>query len=45
MTLEKVPTFMSRIFSIKAVDRLTETEESQALLGLIMLLLLERNRG
>jgi uncharacterized protein YxjI len=45
MQLSKIPTFMSRIFSIKAVDQLNQQEESQVLLGLIMLILLERNRG
>jgi hypothetical protein len=45
MRLSKVPSFMSRIFTIKAVDKLTEKEEPQVLLSLMMLLLLERNRG
>ncbi len=43
--LSKVPSFMSRIFTIKAVDKLSEQEEPQVLLSLMMLLLLERNRG
>jgi uncharacterized protein YxjI len=45
MHLDKIPTFMSRIFTIKAVDKLSEKEEPQVLLSLMMLLLLERNRG
>ncbi|MFM2428990.1 MAG: hypothetical protein RLZZ511_203 [Cyanobacteriota bacterium] len=45
MRLSKVPSWLSRIFSIKAMDQLAPQEESQVLLGLLMLLLLERNRG
>lgn len=45
MRLEKKPSFLSRIFLIKQVDALNETEESQILLSLMMMLLLERNRG
>lgn len=45
MRLEKIPSFLSRIFTIKQVDRLESREESQALLSLMMMLLLERSRG
>ncbi len=45
MRLEKQPAFLSRIFTIKQVDRLGDREETQILLSLIMMLLLERNRG
>lgn len=45
MRLEKKPTFLSRIFLIKQVDQLNQAEETQILLSLMMLLLLERNRG
>ena len=45
MRLEKIPAFLSRIFTIKQVDQLTETEETQIILSLVMMLLLERNRG
>ncbi|MEO0538470.1 MAG: hypothetical protein AAF215_31990 [Cyanobacteria bacterium P01_A01_bin.123] len=45
MRLSKRPTFMSRIFNIKQIDHLTEREETQVLLSLMMMLLLERNRG
>jgi uncharacterized protein YxjI len=45
MHLSKVPSFWSRIFTIKAMDKLEAREESQVLLSLMMLLLLERNRG
>lgn len=45
MRLSKKPTFLSRVFSIQQVDQLGESEESQVLLSLLMMLLLERNRG
>jgi uncharacterized protein YxjI len=45
MRLEKTPSFLSRIFTIKQMDKLDEQEQSQILLSLMMLLLLERNRG
>ncbi|MFN6565652.1 hypothetical protein [Dendronalium sp. ChiSLP03b] len=45
MRLEKIPTFLSRKFIIKAVDRISDREEQQILLSLMMMLLLERNRG
>ncbi len=45
MRLEKIPAFLSRRFTIKAVDQLSDREEEQALLSLMMMLLLERNRG
>ncbi|QMS87199.1 hypothetical protein HUN01_06240 [Nostoc edaphicum CCNP1411] len=45
MRLEKIPTFLSRKFIIKAVDQLSDRQEQQILLSLLMMLLLERNRG
>jgi uncharacterized protein YxjI len=45
MRLEKIPTFLSRKFIIKAVDRISDREEQQILLSLMMMLLLEKNRG
>jgi hypothetical protein len=45
MYLEKRPAFLSRIFTIKQVDQLNSNEETQVLLSLVMMLLLERNRG
>ncbi|MCC5635802.1 hypothetical protein LC593_08025 [Nostoc sp. CHAB 5844] len=45
MRLEKIPTFLSRKFTIKAVDQISDREEQQILLSLIMMLLLEKNRG
>ncbi len=45
MRLEKIPSFFSRQFTIKAMNQLSEQEEKQILLSLIMMLLLEKNRG
>lgn len=45
MRLEKIPSFSSRRFTIKAVDKLSDREEKQVLLSLMMMLLLERTRG
>ena len=45
MLLEKKPSFFSRMFTIKKVDKLEEREEDQVLLSMIMMLLLERSRG
>ncbi len=45
MRLEKIPSFLSRKFTIKAMNQLSEREEKQVLLSLIMMLLLERTRG
>jgi hypothetical protein len=45
MRLEKIPSFFSRKFTIKAMNQLSEQEERQILLSLIMMLLLEKNRG
>lgn len=45
MHLSKQPTFLSRIFSIKKVDQISDREEIQVVLSLLMMLLLERNRG
>jgi uncharacterized protein YxjI len=45
MRLEKIPSFLSRRFTIKAIDQISDREEQQLLLSLVMMLLLERNRG
>ncbi|MBD2355936.1 hypothetical protein H6G41_15125 [Tolypothrix sp. FACHB-123] len=45
MRLEKIPSFLSRRFTIKQVDQLSDREQEQVLLSLMMMLLLERNRG
>jgi len=45
MRLEKQPTFLSRKFTIKQTAYLSDREEPQVLLSLLMMLLLERNRG
>ncbi|MBD2166228.1 hypothetical protein H6G04_17690 [Calothrix membranacea FACHB-236] len=45
MRLEKIPSFLSRKFTIKAVDQMSDREQEQVLLSLMMMLLLERNRG
>ena len=45
MRLEKRPALLSRKFSIKPVDQLSPQEETQALLSLLMMILLERSRG
>ncbi len=45
MHLEKIPSFWSRKFTIKAADKLNSREEEQVLLSLLMMLLLERHRG
>lgn len=45
MHLSKQPTFLSRMFSIKKVDQISDREEIQVVLSLLMMLLLERNRG
>ncbi|NJN02303.1 MAG: hypothetical protein HC816_07450 [Leptolyngbyaceae cyanobacterium RM1_1_2] len=45
MRLEKQPAFFSRIFTIKKTDRLDDKEETQILLSLLMMILLERRRG
>ena len=45
MRLEKIPSFFSRQFTIKPMNQLSEQEEKQILLSLIMMLLLEKNRG
>lgn len=46
MRLKKEPSFLESSFSIEKVDpTLTEKEEEQILLGLLMMLLLERSRG
>jgi uncharacterized protein YxjI len=45
MRLEKRPAFLSRLFTIKATDTLSDREQTQILLSLQMMLLLERDRG
>ncbi|WP_427162417.1 hypothetical protein ACQFX9_13185 [Aliinostoc sp. HNIBRCY26] len=45
MRLEKIPTFLSRKFIIKTIDQMSDREEQQILLSLVMMLLLEKNRG
>jgi hypothetical protein len=45
MHLQKEPAFLSRIFTIKQVDSLSDVEEKTALLSLLMMILLERQRG
>jgi len=45
MRLEKTPSFLSRIFTIKQMEHLNSREEAQGLLSLMMMLLLERSRG
>ncbi|MEM7725058.1 MAG: hypothetical protein AAF208_01640 [Cyanobacteria bacterium P01_A01_bin.45] len=45
MRLQKIPSFLSRRFTIKAIDELNVHEEEQVLLSLLMMLLLEKNRG
>jgi hypothetical protein len=45
MHLKKEPAFLSRIFTIKQVDSLSQVEEETALLSLLMMILLERQRG
>lgn len=45
MRLEKIPSFFSRIFTVKQLEPLSSREEPQALLSLMMMLLLERSRG
>lgn len=45
MRLEKQPSFLSRKFIVKPIDQLSPQEETQALLSLIMMILLERARG
>ena len=45
MRMEKHPSFFSRKFTLKPVDQLSSREETQALLSLLMMILLERSRG
>lgn len=45
MRLEKIPSFLSRKFLIKRVDQLSSQEETQAILSMLMMILLERSRG
>jgi hypothetical protein len=45
MRLAKTPGFLSRHFTIKKVDQMTELEETQSVLSMLMMVLLERRRG
>ena len=45
MKLSKIPGFLSRNFTIQAVDRLDEKAEIQAILSILMMIFLERRRG
>lgn len=44
-TLEKKPSWFSRMFTIKMLDKLDDTEEERVLLSMVMMLLLEQARG
>lgn len=45
MRLEKQPSFFESRFTIKKVAELSQTQETQVLLSLLMMILLERRRG
>jgi hypothetical protein len=45
MRLAKTPGFLSRHFTIKKVDQMSDREENQVVLSLLMMILLERRRG
>jgi hypothetical protein len=45
MRLAKTPGFLSRHFTIKKVDQMSELEETQSVLSMLMMILLERRRG
>ncbi len=45
MRVEKLPAFFEGKYSVKQVDQLSDREEQQALLSVLMMLLLERSRG
>jgi uncharacterized protein YxjI len=45
MRLEKIPSFWSRLYSIKQLNTLSSQEETLILLSQLMMILLERNRG
>lgn len=45
MKLSKRPTFWSRKFTIQQVDQVNDREQTQIVLSLMMMILLERNRG
>jgi hypothetical protein len=45
MRLEKIPGFLSRQFLVKKVDQMADDEELRAILSLLMMTLLERQRG
>jgi hypothetical protein len=45
MRLEKIPSFWSRLYSIKQLNTLNTQEETLILLSQLMMILLERNRG
>jgi hypothetical protein len=43
--LSKIPGFLSRNFTVQKIDRLEKQEEIQAILSILMMIFLERNRG
>ncbi len=45
MKLSKIPGFFSRHYTIQKVDRLETQAELQAILGILMMIFLERSRG
>jgi hypothetical protein len=45
LKLSKIPGFLSRNFLVQKVDRLDDREELQAILSILMMIFLERNRG
>jgi hypothetical protein len=45
MRLEKKPGFLSRHFTIKMLEQLNDQEEMQCVLSMLMMVLLERQRG
>jgi hypothetical protein len=45
MRLAKTPGFLSRHFTIKRVDEMSDRQENVAILSMLMMILLERRRG
>jgi hypothetical protein len=45
MRLAKTPGFLSRHFTIKRVDEMSDRQENVAVLSMLMMILLERRRG
>jgi hypothetical protein len=45
MKLSKIPGFFSRHFTIQKVDQLEDREEIQSILGILIMIFLERSRG